>query len=558
MNKDHHIGGIALGLFLGAFLFAFYFMNEGLFHVDSVMLARAVEDSYRTRCLHPAVSGRYGIVIINAILYLPFYVIGQNADFLTRFSSVFFYALSIPAFFIFINALFKDRIQGFVAAVLLALTPFYLIPNTFGKEHGMSMFFFLCSLVLVNRSAEEKRPGGVLLAGLCFMIALSVRESLLFMLPFYFWVYFKPVIVMRGWGIEIQQERLNGRMLAFLFLPLAIIFSLMLLTYLGVVMQRSLSGDELSVPHFFGCFSKIFWSAGLDLKASFPSSYFCLGLLGILVVGLERHFFLLVFFLVWGGVILIYGNFDGYVPRHLDMFILAAHAFVSFFLAWLYRRFRVAAFGIFALLITMQLIFMYPMLEFRRHYDGALRLAAFVKTITPPNAVLITVDEAPFIEYYAKRKTISYPVDHWERLDGVLSDIKDLLKRNIPVYLILAPQGYLQGGTILKSAFAQTSLRGDLILRQLIEKGVVSDISATRVSFQLSNDLKENAIRGIAQGDFGKIWVMLQNACRQSQRKISRLFKVSLAGEILYEDYHCPELGLELFMKPVYQLKARF
>jgi len=78
-------------------------LNEGLFHVDSVILARAVEESYRTGHLHAAVSGRYGIVLINAILYWPFYLRGQNADFLTRFSSVFFYALSIPAFFIFIN-----------------------------------------------------------------------------------------------------------------------------------------------------------------------------------------------------------------------------------------------------------------------------------------------------------------------------------------------------------------------------------------------------------------------------------------------------------------------
>jgi hypothetical protein len=556
MNKDNHIFLTATGLFLGAFLLAWYFINEGLFHVDSVILARAVEESYRTGHLHAAVSGRYGIVLINAILYWPFYLRGQNADFLTRFSSVFFYALSIPAFFIFINDLFKNRVQAFFAAVLLALTPFYLVPNTFGKEHGMSMFFFLCSMVLINRGGDEKRPATVLLAGLCYMAALSVRESMLFMLPFYFWLYFKPAVAFRPLRVYAQKERLNAGLLAFLVLPLVIIFSLMMTAYLGAIMQRSLTGDELSVPHFFGIFSKILWSALMDLKASFPLGFFCLGTMGILVLGVERRYFLLLFFLAWACVILVYGNFDGYVPRHLDMVIIGVHAFVSYFLAWLYRRFRVPATGIFALLITMQLIYVYPMLEFRRHYDGPLRLAAFVKTITPSNAVIITVDEAPFIQYYGHRKTIGYPIGHWERLESVFDEITDLMSRNVPVYLILPPQGYLQGGTILKSQFAQVSSQGQAILNEFIAKGLVGDVSSTQVSFQLNNELKEKDMRRIAKGDFDKIWAMLQEAGTQSQRKISRRFKISKAGEVLFEDYHCPELGLKLFMKPVYQFKA--
>ena len=142
MDKNGNTSLTGTALFLSAFFFGLYFINEGLFHYDSVILAKAVEDVYRTGHLQPAVGGRYGIVIINSILYFPFYCLGQNADLMTRLSSVLFYALSIPSFFIFIKDLFEDHIQGFFAAILLAVTPFYLVPNTYGKEHGMSMFFF--------------------------------------------------------------------------------------------------------------------------------------------------------------------------------------------------------------------------------------------------------------------------------------------------------------------------------------------------------------------------------------------------------------------------------
>src|SRR5512135_724563 len=84
-----------LALFLLNFAVGILLINEGLFHHDSVLLAKAVEDVFRTGRLQPAFHGRYASVAINTVLYLPFFIFGSNADLSVRLSSVLFHALSI-------------------------------------------------------------------------------------------------------------------------------------------------------------------------------------------------------------------------------------------------------------------------------------------------------------------------------------------------------------------------------------------------------------------------------------------------------------------------------
>ncbi|MBF0570879.1 MAG: hypothetical protein HQL12_03305 [Candidatus Omnitrophica bacterium] len=291
-------------------------------------------------------------------------------------------------------------------------------------------------------------------------------------------------------------------------------------------------------------------------KEFIPGVFCSLVVLGAVLVWKDRRYFLLLFFLGLACLVFVYGNFDGYAARHLDMPVLALHAFVSYSLAWLYRQFRVSAIFIFVLLITIQLLHIYPMLEFRRHYDGTLRLGTFVKSISPENAVFLTGDEAPFIEYYGKRKTMGYPIGHWGKLDGVFDEIERLMNRHIPVYVI--PTWYeLDGGTVAKSKFFEVGLNGGAILNRLIQKGVVEDISSTEVSFQLSNDLKINAIREIAKGDCKKILGIFTRAGGQFDSKLRQRFNVLLAGDILYEDFHHPELSMRPYMLHVFKLQLK-
>jgi hypothetical protein len=81
-------------------------------------------------------------------------------------------------------------------------------------------------------------------------------------------------------------------------------------------------------------------------------------------------------------------------------------------------------------------VFMYPMLILRHQYNGEKRFALYVKEKTEDNAVVIALDEAPFINYYAKRKTLSYDFSDPINIDEVMKEVKGDLSEGIPVYLL--------------------------------------------------------------------------------------------------------------------------
>lgn len=136
---------IVFFLFLLNFITSLLFINEGLFHFDSVVLAQAVEKTYATGMLHPAHKGRYGSVIINAIMHLPFHILGKNADFTVRLSSILFHSLSIVALFLFVEALFNNRILALFLHYYYHLLHFIyrLIPMAKNTAVVYSFFFFL-------------------------------------------------------------------------------------------------------------------------------------------------------------------------------------------------------------------------------------------------------------------------------------------------------------------------------------------------------------------------------------------------------------------------------
>lgn len=163
--------------------------------MDSVALAMAVEKTCQTGILQPAVHGRYGAVIINSILYFPFHLFEQNADFVTRFSSVLFHALSIVAFYYFIRNLFRDRIQAIFGALLLSFTPLYFNPNTYGKEHGMGLFFLLLSFIALDAAMRKSSNLLTLFACAINVFSITVRESLIWTVPLFYLFAVNPSVL---------------------------------------------------------------------------------------------------------------------------------------------------------------------------------------------------------------------------------------------------------------------------------------------------------------------------------------------------------------------------
>jgi predicted membrane-bound mannosyltransferase len=241
------------------------FINEGIFHCDGVFLAQAVENTLKTGGLQPAIRGRYGSVIINTILYFPFFLAGENADFITRFSSVLFHALSIAALFLFINELFADYFQALFASLLFSFTPYYFSPNTYGKDHGMSVFFLLLAFYLLCRGLKQNTSFLVAISSFVLTFAISVKEAILVAVPLYFLLYLGPEISFSPFRVAIPKARLNPKLLLALLVPFLAVSGILFMGYLRSEFYKAVFVKDTSANNFMGLFSPTLKFALQDL-----------------------------------------------------------------------------------------------------------------------------------------------------------------------------------------------------------------------------------------------------------------------------------------------------
>ena len=82
-------------LFLVSFFLRVGYMNAGLFHHDSVQLARAIETTAKTFVPQEAVGGRLGVILIYTLPYL-FY---NNTYIVATLMTILFGALSVCVLF---------------------------------------------------------------------------------------------------------------------------------------------------------------------------------------------------------------------------------------------------------------------------------------------------------------------------------------------------------------------------------------------------------------------------------------------------------------------------
>lgn len=418
----------AILLFLLNFITGLLFINDGLFHHDSVVLAQAVERTYATGVLQPAIKGRYGGVIAGSIVYFPFFLSGQNADFAIRFSSVLFHSLSIVALLLFINELFNNPLPAFFSSLLFSFTPFYFSPNTYGKEHGLSIFIFLFSLYLLCRGLNKKSLILIAISGFSVVLTVTVRESMLLALPLYPLLYLSPEVSFRPFKITVPQERLNLKWIAAAGIPFLLMLSFILWAYLSPVIYKALFIDKEGESAF-----RILPLVIRDLFVSLPifvASFFILGVRRML---LDKKTAIALFFIIWFSIIFYFSFKVIYCPRYLDIVVIPIYLFVSYFLADLYKRNKFIVMCLVVYCVLYMFHFMYPMLVFRHFYSGPKRLSLFIKHKTEPNAVIIENSYKPFIEYYGKRKVIQFPQDN--SVQGFFKKIDAYLSNKTPVYI---------------------------------------------------------------------------------------------------------------------------
>ncbi|MFA5146924.1 MAG: glycosyltransferase family 39 protein [Candidatus Omnitrophota bacterium] len=436
--KKRAAGGIAsvsLFLFLLNLLAGLLFINEGLFHHDSVLLAKAVEDTYATGHLHPAARGRYGSVAVNCVLHAPFFLLGHNADFTTRFSSVFFHSLSAVMLAVLIYALLGTVPGALFGGLLLSFTPFYFSPNTWGKEHGLFIFSVLLSFYLLHRGTEKDNGLWLGLSGMTMAFSVSVRESALVILPLYFLFYLSPRIAIRPPEISIRKERLGAGPLLRLILPMTAILAVIYFTYLRAEFYREMVLRDNTSAIFLGPLSPMLRIAIKDLGTCIPPVLFLFFVLGIVRLFSREDVFLPLFLILWAALIFYFGNIETFTLRYLDIVIIPVYIGVAYYMSELRVKERLAADAIMAYFVISMFVMMHPMLEFRHSYNGEKRYALFVRDNTPADAVIITMDDSAFIEYYAGRKTVTHPIDDIRKTADFVKEMKGYLAKGVPLYM---------------------------------------------------------------------------------------------------------------------------
>ncbi|MEO8605701.1 MAG: hypothetical protein ABI629_24240, partial [bacterium] len=441
VNRRRSLAAIAAGLFLATFAFLYAFRNEGIFHLDAVFLAQAVEDLYahgRWRT-----DWRFGAVLANALVYFPFWLRGEDAERATILSSLFFHATSIPMAFLFIERLSGRRLLAALAAGLLAVAPVYTIANTFGKEYGLAIFLVVTSFYF---ALTARATGNVLrAAGSALLFALSyiVWEGLLAITPLYFVVLFAPHF--EPLVLDARTKRLAvGGLVGF---SVGVAFDLT--TSLHSIVSTYANSSGLTT--FGGLASPNLRNALSDMVRLLGWPFLGASALGlVLALHHRRYTAVLPIAGLLVATLAFYGNLSTYGPRYLVLCVLGLCMLAGAAFDFLLGRgpaLRIAAVAAYAVAIGVMLAASYPLLAPRHTYNGAKRFAQLIAQATEPESVIIVMDDSRFVEYYAHRTTLQHPIGDRVATQAWIDTLRETLTRR-PVYLAASGLFYDPGDIV--------------------------------------------------------------------------------------------------------------
>lgn len=363
------LAGIAAVLFLATFAFLYAFRNEGIFHLDAIFLAQAVERIYADNAWD--VSWRFGAVLANALVYFPFWLSGENAERSTIVASILFHAASIPVLFLFLERLCGSRLLAALSAGLLAVAPVYSVANTFGKEYGLAILLVATSFFLALRARETGSAVGAASSALCFALSYIVWEGLLAITPIYLVVLFAPRFEPLAWGPHTR--RLAAGALAGFGVGLALDLSTSLATIL-----RTYAGSR-HMTGFLGIASPMLRVAMGDLARLLGWPFLLTSALGLVVALAQRRYLSI---LPLAGLLIatlaFYGNLSTYGPRYLVLCALGLSMLAGAALHFMLTRRRllqVAAVAAYVCIVGSMVAASYPLLAPRHRYNGAKRFA---------------------------------------------------------------------------------------------------------------------------------------------------------------------------------------
>lgn len=428
---------IILLLFLISFLLRIIFMNNGLFHHDSVQLARSTEETLNTLILQPTVNIRYGFVLITSIFHaIPYYILNiESAEFTVAFVTILFSSLSVCLIYIVTRHLVKSRYAAFTTALLFTLNPLFLSITTYAKSHGPAIFFNMLALYLLMQAVRSRSDYSILWFSAAFAFSLLVRfDNILFIVPLIVLYIFPGKILHNKKKILSIKQRFSIRRIFLSIIP----FILLLLISLKTRLFHIAGSDTLPFYYIIPYIKHLFASLTLlSQSITIPLIIFIIATTAFIIYRQKSNIYSLSFLFLWFfSIFLPLGTVKVASPRLYIFSIVPLMMIASLGLNLIYKKNPSISISVLFFLCLISFMSIYPIISFRHDYCGTKEYALFTNIHTPNNAVIIANDNSVFIQYYADRSTISYPAYGTDKeLLSKIQQVQSLLDSDIPVYV---------------------------------------------------------------------------------------------------------------------------
>jgi hypothetical protein len=275
-----------------------------------------------------------------------------------------------------------------------------------------------------------------------------VRESALVFIPIYALAYLKPELRLEKRFVRFPAYALTPANLAAVLVPLAIVLGggmyIDILDRIQHQVMRDLATNNAS---FLGLFSPVLEKALRDVSINFGIPIAALSFVGLALLLLrERDRFLAAFLLAWLATVVYFGNLHSYGARYLTVVLIPAYILSGLTLSALANQrplmARPLAIGLLAVVAALSFLSAYPRIEYRSRISGPKDYALWLKEQVPPNAVIIAMDDAAFIEYYAGLRCKRHPIGNGAAMQNWVREVRELIANGTPVYAIRSAFSY--------------------------------------------------------------------------------------------------------------------
>ncbi|HBG61204.1 MAG: hypothetical protein A2Y03_06235 [Omnitrophica WOR_2 bacterium GWF2_38_59] len=443
---------VPAALLVFSFLIRMSLISKGPYSLDSLAVVNAALQTIKTHQIQYFHEFQYPLAVIFLVGFINFFRLFAVDDpvFLYNLISVVFSSISVVLFYVLIKPIL-NKPAAFFTAILFSLCPIYLGLSVYGTSNILSLFFlFLCFVSMSQYfSLQDNKYYFISSFSLGLMAAARLQE-MFFLLPAVFCFFvFPPFKKISEDGSEqtIPGGSLNG-FVPYLFLAFAVgalFYFPALLRYIKspeTPFLLEVLADNVPrrgfIPFFIGSLVR-----NVEfIKMSFSSTGLLLSVVGLALM-LFSHRKALSLCLAWiMAPLFLLTCFRITGPRLLVLTVPAFYiglGYVIFILFQKNKLMRLAAFVIFIGIMFSNYLAIYPILLHRHNAALLPDYARKIGEISKPNDVIICHDEALFIQYYAKRKTISRPSEKdlfsREAMMKFKDEISEVLEQGNSVYL---------------------------------------------------------------------------------------------------------------------------